>query len=94
MMQSWKNRKQRLMPLLLIVLLTGCGLNSQTSGVNSQTVKPASFPQMPPAGRQPQKPQICLPTCTKNLTAARANSLNTLTQQQAPGQSAKGHTTQ
>jgi hypothetical protein len=54
------------------------------SGVNSQPVKQAGFPQMPPEGRQPPKPQVCLPTCTKNQTVAREKSLSMLTQQPVP----------
>jgi hypothetical protein len=88
-MLKLRNKKHWLMLLPLMVLLTGCAERSQISGVNSQPVKRASFPQMPPAGRQPQKPPVCLPTCTRNLTAAREKSLNMLTPQPAPGASAK-----
>lgn len=86
-----ENKKPWLMPLLLMMLLTGCAEKLPVSGVNSQPVRQAAFPQMPPEGRQPPRPQICLPTCTKSLTAAREKSLGMLMQQQAPGESANGH---
>lgn len=90
-MLNRKNKKPWLMPLLLMMLLTGCAEKLPVSGVNSQPVRQAAFPQMPPEGRQPPRPQICLPTCTKSLTAAREKSLGMLMQQQAPGESANGH---
>ncbi|CAH5121001.1 hypothetical protein AI2623V1_2748 [Klebsiella oxytoca] len=93
MMQNGKNKRHCLMLLTLIMLLTSCAGNSPKSGVNSQPVKQAGFPQMPPEGRQPPKPQVCLPTCTKNQTVAREKSLNMLMQQQAPAASANAHTT-
>lgn len=86
-----EKQKPWLMPLLLMMLLTGCAEKLPVSGVNSQPVRQAAFPQMPPEGRQPPRPQICLPTCTKSLTAAREKSLGMLMQQQAPGESANGH---
>ena len=43
-------------------------------------------------GRQPQTPEFCLPTCSKNLSNETDNWQNTLTGQQKPEGSAKGST--
>ncbi|EJK09870.1 lipoprotein precursor [Klebsiella pneumoniae subsp. pneumoniae KPNIH17] len=43
-------------------------------------------------GRQPQTPEFCLPTCSKNLSNETGNWQNTLTGQLKPEGSAKDST--
>ena len=52
---------------------------SQTSGVSSQQVKPASFPQLPTQARQGPTPEYCLPTCSANLSNEISNWQQLLT---------------
>src|SRR5471030_2881529 len=65
--------RRALMPLVLSLLAIACSNQSTLSGVNSQPVKQASYPQLPQNARQEPIPQFCSPTCTANLTNVREN---------------------
>ncbi|MNB85654.1 hypothetical protein D3C76_292750 [compost metagenome] len=67
--------KQWLMLLPLALLLTACSSSPTTLPVDSQPVKPAAIPVLPPQARQLPTPQWCLPTCSSALTRERATWL-------------------
>jgi hypothetical protein len=71
--------KQRLMLLPLALLLTACSSPPTTLPVDSQPVKPAAIPALPPQARQLPAPPLCLPTCSNALTSERATWLQLLT---------------
>jgi hypothetical protein len=77
----------RLMPMMLSVLLTACSSSSLPSVSSSGSITPLSA-----LGRQPQTPEFCLPTCSKNLSNETGNWQNTLTGQLKPERSVKDST--
>lgn len=67
--------------------LAGCSSSSLPSVSSSGSITPLSA-----LGRQPQTPEFCLPTCSKNLSNETGNWQNTLTGQLKPEGSAKDST--
>lgn len=59
---------------------------------DSQPVKPAAIPALPPQARQLLAPQWCLPTCSSALTSERATWLNLLTKPEPAEEHASSHT--
>lgn len=76
-----------MMLLMLPLALAGCSSSSLPSVSSSGSITPLSA-----LGRQPQTPEFCLPTCSKNLSNETDNWQNTLTGQLKPEGYAKGST--
>lgn len=72
---SWKWRG--LMPLMLGLLLTGCAGKSSDCELAAQ---PPATPSLPSSARQETQLSICSPSCSKALTAERANWQRRLTE--------------
>lgn len=64
--------KRLLMLLSLALLLTACAAKQTNLPLDSQPVKAAAIPALPPQARQPIVPSWCLPTCSSALTKERA----------------------
>lgn len=75
---------------LLALLVSGCASNSQP--LPSPVVPPPQLPPLPPQGRQPTRPEICLPTCSAGLTRLRTTLLDSLTKHLPLEPSASGPT--
>lgn len=71
--------KLQLMLLPIALLLTGCAGQLTTLPVDSQPVKRAAIPALPPQARQLPATPLCLPTCSSALTSERATWLKLLT---------------
>lgn len=80
--------KQLLIVSMLAALVAGCSSSSLPSVSSSGSITPLSA-----LGRQPQKPEFCLPTCSKNLSNETDNWQNTLTGQPKPEESVNGNMT-
>jgi len=72
-MANVRSIKQPLMLLPLALLLTACTGQPTSLPLDSQPVKPAAIPALPPQSRQLPAPQWCLPTCSSALTREREN---------------------
>lgn len=72
---------------LPLSVLAGCSSNSTVSGNNS-----GNTPALSALGRQPQKPEFCLPTCSANLSKEIDNWQTTLIDPPKPDESAKSST--
>ncbi|SWY95590.1 Uncharacterised protein [Klebsiella pneumoniae] len=85
--RSRGSTRRAMMLLMLPLALAGCSNSSLPSVSSSGSITPLSA-----LGRQPQIPEFCLPTCSKNLSNETGNWQNTLTGQPKPEGSAKGST--
>ncbi len=79
--------RHALMPLLPMVLLTGCVATSPRS------LPTLNVPALRLEARQPATPSICLPTCSAGLTSARESWRRSLTSAVSPASSASAVTT-
>ena len=84
-MANESSTKRLLMLLSLALLLTACAVRPTPLPLDSQPVKPAAIPALPPQARQLPAPQWCLPTCSSALTSVRAIWLKQLTKPE-PGE--------
>ncbi|CAA2107604.1 hypothetical protein VVAX_04316 [Variovorax paradoxus] len=85
--------KNRLpLPVLMLIalgmLLASCSSNSPP--IAPPSVQPAQRPPLPPEGRQPPTPSICLPTCSAALTLERERWRESLMNAGPPAPSASG----
>lgn len=85
--RSRGSTRRAMMLLMLPLALAGCSSSSLPSVSSSGSITPLSA-----LGRQPQTPEFCLPTCSKNLSNETGNWQNTLTGQLKPEGSAKDST--
>lgn len=65
-MRENRLRQRLLMPVLLMLLVTGC-----TSRPVSLPQLPAAIPELPSEARQPPAPPWCSPNCSSGLTKER-----------------------
>jgi len=85
--RSRGSTRRAMMLLMLPLALAGCSSSSLPSVSSSGSITPLSA-----LGRQPQTPEFCSPTCSKNLSNETDNWQNTLTGQLKPEGYAKGST--
>ncbi|STT15384.1 Uncharacterised protein [Klebsiella pneumoniae] len=86
--RSRRSTRRAMMLLMLPLALAGCSSSSLPSVSSSGSITPLSA-----LGRQPQTPEFCLPTCSKNLSNETGNWQNTLTGQLKPEGSVNGNMT-
>lgn len=80
--------------MMLLLLASGCSGNYAPSGVNLKPVKRAEFQPLPAEAIQPQKPQVCSPSCTQALTKEREKSRSLLMTLTGRGSGVSKFTTQ
>jgi hypothetical protein len=73
-MVNARSIKQLMLPLL-VLLLPACAGRPTPLPLDSQPVKPAAIPALPPQARQQPAPLFCSPTCSSALTSERATWL-------------------
>lgn len=85
-----KLTQRALMLLLPTLLLMGCAHESPNL---SQPPEHPAIPPLPAQARQPAIPSMCLPTCSRALTAERETWQHMLTLPASPEQPASAPTT-
>ena len=76
-----KSLRLPLMLLPLMTLLAGCAHESP-----SYHADPPAVPVLPVEGMQPERPEICLPSCPAGLTRLRESLLLMLKEPRTPEQ--------